>query len=213
MTTTGSSVLTDIPGLPRSLLMWRQFSQWLGGMGIIVLALAVLPRLRVGGRQLMESEAPGPELETLTASIRDTARRLWFLYVGLTALMILILATFGWTGIDERMHLFDAVGNTFAAMPTGGFGVDPRSVEPYAPASQWVIAALHGDRRRQLRAPLQARSCAGSRSRSPATRSSVSTSALMLARLRRPHRDPLGRRASARARRRSGRPPSRRSRS
>ena len=142
MTTTGSSVLTDIPGLPRSLLMWRQFSQWLGGMGIIVLALAVLPRLRVGGRQLMESEAPGPELETLTASIRDTARRLWFLYVGLTALMILILATFGWTGIDERMHLFDAVGNTFAAMPTGGFGVDPRSIEPYAPASQWVIAAF-----------------------------------------------------------------------
>ncbi len=142
MTTTGSSVLTDIPGLPRSLLMWRQFSQWLGGMGIIVLALAVLPRLRVGGRQLMESEAPGPELETLTASIRDTARRLWFLYVGLTALMILILATFGWTGIDERMHLFDAVGTTFAAMPTGGFGVDPRSIEPYAPASQWVIAVF-----------------------------------------------------------------------
>jgi trk system potassium uptake protein TrkH len=142
MTTTGSSVLTDIPALPRSLLMWRQFSQWLGGMGIIVLALAVLPRLRVGGRQLMESEAPGPELEALTASIRDTARRLWLLYVGLSALMILILATFGWTGIDDRMHLFDAVGTTFAAMPTGGFGVDSRSVEPYAPVSQWVIAVF-----------------------------------------------------------------------
>jgi trk system potassium uptake protein TrkH len=140
MTTTGSSVLTDIPAIPRSLLMWRQFSQWLGGMGIIVLALAVLPRLRIGGRQLMESEAPGPELESLAVSIRSTARRLWLLYVGLTVLMILILATFGWTGVDERMHLFDAVGNTFAAMPTGGFGVDPRSVEPYAPASQWVIA-------------------------------------------------------------------------
>jgi trk system potassium uptake protein TrkH len=142
MTTTGSSVLTDIPALPRSLLMWRQFSQWFGGMGIIVLALAVLPRLRVGGRQLMESEAPGPELESLAVSIRSTARRLWLLYVGLTALMILILAGFGWTGIDERMHVYDAVGTTFAAMPTGGFGVDPRSAEPFAPASQWVIAVF-----------------------------------------------------------------------
>jgi trk system potassium uptake protein TrkH len=140
MTTTGASVLTDIPAVTRSLLMWRQFSQWLGGMGIIVLALAVLPRLRVGGRQLMESEAPGPEVEALAVSIRATARRLWLLYVALTAIMILILATFGWTGVDERMTIYDAVGNTFGAMPTGGFGVDPRSIEPYAPASQWVIA-------------------------------------------------------------------------
>ena len=80
----------------------------------------------------MESEAPGPELEALTTSIRETARRLWILYVAL-ALMILILAIFGWTGIDPRMHLFDAVGNTFAAMPTGGFGVDPRSVSRTPP--------------------------------------------------------------------------------
>ena len=64
MTTTGASVLTDIEALSHSVAMWRQFSQWLGGMGIIVLALAILPRLRVGGRQLMESEAPGPEIET-----------------------------------------------------------------------------------------------------------------------------------------------------
>ena len=68
--------------LDRSLLMWRQFTQWLGGMGIIVLALAVLPRLRVGGRQLLEQEMPGPEVEPLTASIRKTAQRLWLLYVG-----------------------------------------------------------------------------------------------------------------------------------
>ena len=120
--------------------MWRQFTQWFGGMGIIVLALAVLPRLRVGGRQLMESEAPGPELEALTASIRDTARRLWLLYVALTALLILILAGFGWTGVDERMSLFNAVAYAFSAMPTGGFGIDPRSLEGYAPASQWVLA-------------------------------------------------------------------------
>jgi trk system potassium uptake protein TrkH len=142
MTTTGSSVATDLTALDKSIAMWRQFSQWLGGMGIIVLALAVLPRLRIGGRRLMESEAPGPELGALSASIRDTARRLWFLYVGLTALLILILASFGWTGIDERMHLFDAVAHAFGAMPTGGFGTDPRSLEPFAPASQWVLVVF-----------------------------------------------------------------------
>jgi trk system potassium uptake protein TrkH len=140
LTTTGSSVVVDVSTLDRSLSLWRQFTQWFGGMGIIVLALAVLPRLRVGGRQLMESEAPGPELETLSASIRDTARRLWLLYVALTAILIVILATFGWTGVDERMGLFNAVAYAFSAMPTGGFGIDVRSVEPYAPASQWVLA-------------------------------------------------------------------------
>ncbi len=140
MTTTGSSVVADVSTLDKSLVMWRQFTQWFGGMGIIVLALAVLPRLRVGGRQLMESEAPGPEVEALAASIRDTARRLWLLYVALTALLIAILAVFGWSGIDERMSLFNAVAYAFSAMPTGGFGIDPRSLEGYAPASQWVLA-------------------------------------------------------------------------
>jgi trk system potassium uptake protein len=140
VTTTGASVVTDIPGLDRSLLMWRQFSQWVGGMGIIVLALAVLPRLRVGGRQLMEWELPGPELDALSASIRDTARRLWLLYVGLTVVLIAVLAVFGWTGVDERMNLYEATAHAFGAMPTGGFGTQPTSVEPFAPASQWVLA-------------------------------------------------------------------------
>ncbi len=139
LTTTGSSVLTDIPVVDRSLLMWRQFSQWLGGMGIIVLALAVLPRLRVGGRQLMESELPGPELETLSASIRDTARRLWFLYVGLTGALVLALASIGWAGADDEMGLYEAVAHAFTTMPTGGFGTESRSLEQFAPASQWVI--------------------------------------------------------------------------
>jgi trk system potassium uptake protein TrkH len=139
MTTTGASVLTDISALDRSLLMWRQFSQWLGGMGIIVLALAVLPRLRVGGRQLMESELPGPEFEALTASIRDTARRLWFLYVILTGILIVALAAVGWTGVDDEMGLYEAVAYAFTTMPTGGFGTEPRSVEPFAPASQWIL--------------------------------------------------------------------------
>jgi trk system potassium uptake protein len=138
-TTTGATVVTDVEALSQSLVMWRQFSQWLGGMGIIVLFLAVLPRLRVGGRQMFESELPGPELE-LSTRIQDTARRLWLLYVGLSVAEILVLAGLGWTGVDPRMNLFEAVAHTFSTMPTGGFSTQARSVEEFAAASQWVIA-------------------------------------------------------------------------
>ena len=142
MTTTGASVLTDIEALDHSIAMWRQFSQWLGGMGIIVLALAVLPRLRVGGRQLLETEAPGPEIEPLGTRIRDTARRLWLLYVGLTILMILVLSGVAWSGLDERMTFYDAVAHSFSTLPTGGFSTRGRSVEDFGAASQWVITVF-----------------------------------------------------------------------
>lgn len=141
-TTTGSSVLTDVEGLSRSLVMWRQFTQWLGGMGSIVLALAVLPRLRVGGRQLLESELPGPEFEPLAVTIRDTARRLWSIYIILTALEVTVLAVFGWTGADEAMSLFDAFAHAFTTMPTGGFSTKARSIEGFGIATQWTITAF-----------------------------------------------------------------------
>jgi trk system potassium uptake protein TrkH len=141
-TTTGASVLTDIEALDRSLLLWRQFTQWLGGMGIIVLALAVLPRLRVGGRQLMESELPGPELEPLAASIRETARRLWTVYVALTALEIVVLSLLAWTGADESMSFFDAVAHAFTTMPTGGFSTQGESIGAFGPATQWTVVAF-----------------------------------------------------------------------
>jgi len=139
-TTTGATVVTDFDDLNESMLMWRQFTQWLGGMGIIVLAIAVLPRLRVGGRQLMESELPGPEIGALSERIRSTARRLWALYAGLTGLQALILASIGWLGIDDAMTPFNAVAHAFTTMPTGGFSPEPRSIESFAAASQWVIA-------------------------------------------------------------------------
>ena len=138
-TTTGATVVTDIEGLDNSLAIWRQLTQWLGGMGIIVMFLAILPRLRVGGRQLLETELPGPEIQPLAASIRDTARRLWLLYIGLTALQALILAGFGWTGIDERMSSFEAVAHALTTMPTGGFSTEARSIEAFGAASQWLI--------------------------------------------------------------------------
>ena len=139
-TTTGASILTDVAAVDRSLLLWRQFTQWLGGMGIIVLALAVLPRLRVGGRQLFESEAPGPEIGELRATIRDTARRLWLLYVALTAAMILVLVVFDATDVDPEMTGFDAFSHAFATLPTGGFSTRPLGVVEFGGATQWTIA-------------------------------------------------------------------------
>ena len=140
--TTSSSVLTDVEGVSRSIAMWRQYTVWLGGLGIIVVFLAVLPKLRVGGRQaLVQHEMPGPELG-LGETVRQSGRRFVALYLGLTALEILVLTTFGLTGVDDRMTLFRAVAHSFTTMGTGGFSTEARSVEPFAPASQWVIAVF-----------------------------------------------------------------------
>jgi trk system potassium uptake protein TrkH len=137
--TTGASVLTDIEALPRSMAMWRQFTAWMGGIGIIVLFLAVLPRLNVAGRQaLFRTEAAGPEIG-LEATIRETARRFAALYVGITALEIAVLAAYGWTGVDDHMTLYRAVAHSFATIATAGFSTEARSLEPFAPATQWTV--------------------------------------------------------------------------
>lgn len=139
-TTTGATVVTDFDDLSRSVAMWRQFTQWLGGMGIIVLAVAVLPRLRVGGRQLLESELPGPEIAQLSERIRSTARKLWILYAVLTLAETLALSVLGWLGVDDRMTPFEALAHAFATMPTGGFSTQARSIEAFSAAAQWIIA-------------------------------------------------------------------------
>ena len=140
--TTGSSALTDIEGLQRSMAMWRALTAWVGGVGIIVLFLAVLPRLRVGGRQaLFKTEMPGPELP-LAVTIRESARRFVTLYVAITAIGILVLAVLGWTGVDPRMDLFRAVAHGLATVATAGFSTEARSIEPFAPATQWAFVAF-----------------------------------------------------------------------
>jgi trk system potassium uptake protein TrkH len=137
--TTGSSVLRDVDALSRSMAMWRQFTTWIGGVGIIVLFLAVLPRLRVGGRQaLFRTEAAGPELG-LEETIRESSRRFVMLYIAITAVAILVLATLGWTGVDPRMTLYEAVAHAFATIATAGFSTNGRSLEPFAPATQWAF--------------------------------------------------------------------------
>jgi trk system potassium uptake protein len=140
--TTGASVLTDIEGLSRSMAMWRQFTAWLGGLGIIVLFLAVLPRLNIAGRQaLFRTEAPGPELG-LEATIRETARRFVALYIAITALEIVVLAVLGWTGVDDRMTFYKAVAHAFATIATAGFSTEARSIEPFAAETQWAIVVF-----------------------------------------------------------------------
>ena len=139
-TTTGASVVTDFDDINQSLGLWRQFTQWLGGMGIIVLAIAVLPRLRVGGRQLMESELPGPEIAALGERIRSTARKLWFLYVGLTVVQVGLLASLWVVGIDERMTPYEALAHALSTMPTGGFSTQPDSAASFSAEAQWILA-------------------------------------------------------------------------
>ena len=141
-TTTGASVVTDFDAISKSMGMWRQLTQWLGGMGIIVLAIAVLPRLRVGGRQMLEAEMPGPEIAQLSERIRETARLLWTLYLALTAVLVLLLAGLGWLAIDERMSLYEAIAHAFGVMPTGGFSTQPDSAASFSAAAQWIMGVF-----------------------------------------------------------------------
>lgn len=123
-TTTGSSVLTDIEGTYRSILFWRSFTHWLGGMGIVVLFIAVLPYLGAGGKQLFRSEAPGPDPRGLRPRIRETASILWKIYLGFTVVQTVFLIAAG-------MSLFDALCHTFATLGTGGFSTRQASIAAY----------------------------------------------------------------------------------
>jgi len=140
-TTTGSTVMRSITfeHHSRALMMWRQETQWLGGMGIVVLAIAILPELSVGGAQLMDAEAPGPGIEKLTPRIAETARTLWGLYIGLTAIEILGLYVFHRVGIAPEMTAYNAVAHGFTTMPTGGFSPEARSIEAFSAVVQWFI--------------------------------------------------------------------------
>ena len=154
--TTGATAVADVAALSRSMAMWRQFTAWIGGVGIIVLFLAVLPRLRVGGRQaLFKTEWPGPELP-LAATIRETARRFVLLYVGITAAEIArARRCFGWTGIDPRMTLFNATAHSFATIATAGL-LDRAALARAVRARDAVGGRrLHARRRDELRAALR----------------------------------------------------------
>lgn len=133
-TTTGASVYRDVESLDRSILLWRSTTHWLGGMGIVVLFVAVFSQLGVGARRLYEVEVPGPITEGLRPKIRETSSALWRIYLGLTLLQVgaLMLCGLDW---------FDSVNHTFASMATGGFSTKNLSVAAFNnPAAEWVIA-------------------------------------------------------------------------
>ena len=135
-TTTGASILTAIESLPRSILFWRSLTHWLGGMGIVVLTVAILPFLGVGAVQMVRAESPGPTLDKIAPKITQTAKILWFLYLGLTVLESVLLMFGG-------MDLFDALTHTFGTLATGGFSPRNSSVGAYNSGFiDWVITVF-----------------------------------------------------------------------
>jgi trk system potassium uptake protein TrkH len=123
-TTTGATVFGDIEALPHGILFWRSFTQWIGGMGIIVLGVAVLPFLGVGGMQMFQAEVPGPTAERLAPRIAQTAKLLWLVYAGLTVAQIVLYLLGG-------MSAFDAVTHAFTTLSTGGFSPRNASIAAF----------------------------------------------------------------------------------
>ncbi|MFO8102116.1 MAG: TrkH family potassium uptake protein [Dehalococcoidia bacterium] len=132
-TTTGASVMTSIEGEPHGILLWRNFTQWLGGMGIVVLFVSLFPLLGMGRAYLFEAEAPGPEVQRLKTHIRDTSRTIWILYLGLSVLEIMFLVLVG------KMPVFDSLCHTFGTMATGGFSPRDLSIGAYDSLSINII--------------------------------------------------------------------------
>lgn len=133
-TTTGATILNDIESLPKGILFWRSLTHWIGGMGIIVLAIAILPLLGIGGMQLFAAEAPGPSADKLHPRITDTAKRLWLIYVGYTVAETLLLKLAG-------MDLFDAMNHAMATLSTGGFSTKNASLAFWndQPLIQYIV--------------------------------------------------------------------------
>lgn len=134
-TTTGASILKNVEGLPEGLLFWRSMTQWLGGMGIILLSLAILPILGVGGMQLFKAESPGPTVDKIKPRIGETAKVLWQVYLLLTLVQTLLLILGG-------MNLFDALSHSFTSMATGGFSTKNQSVAHYNSAYIEIIITI-----------------------------------------------------------------------
>jgi trk system potassium uptake protein TrkH len=135
-TTTGATVLKDVESLPKPLLFWRAMTHWLGGMGIVVLTVALLPLPGAGGFLLLKAEAPGPDVDKTVPRITGTARMLWLLYAALTAAQTLLLILFG-------MDWFDALAHAFSTMATGGFSSRNSGIAYYrSPAIEWICAVF-----------------------------------------------------------------------
>ena len=135
-TTTGATIFSAVESLPYSLLFWRSATQFLGGMGVLVICVAILPLLGAGGMQMFRTEVPGPFKDRLTPRITDTARILWLVYVALTVLLVALLIAAG-------MNVFEAVCHSFTAMSTGGFSTRNTSIVSFQrPAIEWILVVF-----------------------------------------------------------------------
>ena len=134
-TTTGSSILSDVEALSYSSLMWRSFTHWIGGMGVLVFLLAVIPMSGGSNINLMKAESPGPSVGKLVPKIRSTARILYMIYIGLCVIMLVML-------LLGKMPLFDALTTTFGTAGTGGFGIKNNSMAGYSHYIQWVVTVF-----------------------------------------------------------------------
>ncbi len=132
-TTTGSSILTDVESMSHGLLFWRSFTHWIGGMGVLVLVMAVVPSKSGRSMHILRAEMPGPIIGKLVPRVRDTAKILYCIYLGITAVLFLLLLCGGMSVFDSLLHAFGTAG-------TGGFGVKSDSIASYSPYLQWVIA-------------------------------------------------------------------------
>lgn len=131
-TTTGASILTDVESMSRGLLFWRSFTHWVGGMGVLVFVMAIIPNVSDRSIHLMRAEVPGPTVGKLMPKIKDTAKILYIIYIALTFIEIIFL-------LLGNMPLFDSIVHAFGTAGTGGFGVKGDSITSYSPYLQWVI--------------------------------------------------------------------------
>ena len=131
-TTTGASILTDVEAMSKGLLFWRSFTHWVGGMGVLVFVMAIVPNIADRSIHIMRAEMPGPVVGKLVPKARDTAKILYLIYIAMTALLIILLMCGG-------MPLFESIVHAFGTAGTGGFGVKADSLGGYSPYLQWVI--------------------------------------------------------------------------
>ncbi|WP_247729287.1 TrkH family potassium uptake protein [Halovivax limisalsi] len=141
LTTTGATIMTewDFENQSRAILLWRQLLQWLGGLGILIIAIGLLSNLMVGGAQLMETETQTKNVTKLTPEIEQTARIIWGLYVGLTILATAVFYGLNLVGLADEMTLFNAVAHALTSVSTAGFSPEARSIAAFSPAVQWAV--------------------------------------------------------------------------
>lgn len=134
-TTTGASILTDVEALDKCMLFWRSFTHWIGGMGVLVLVTAVVPNIADRSLNILKAEMPGPTVGKLVPRSRDTAKILYWIYFGMTAILTVLLIAGG-------MPIFDSIVHAFGTAGTGGFGIKADSIASYSPYLQWVITVF-----------------------------------------------------------------------